>query len=70
MNVEVLLGDTDDASLTDIARYYTGNCSTENVIVDGIIAAQEVSVPAINSTFPTLYNVSGTRTVLLHFSYV
>ena len=69
MNVDVLLGDTDDANLTDIASYYTGNCSTENVIVGGIIATQEISVPTMKSTIPALYKVGGTGTVLHHFSY-
>lgn len=63
----MLLRDANDTNLADIAKYYTGNCSTNNVIVDGIIAAQDISVLSMNSTIPALYEVTGAGTVMLHF---
>lgn len=53
----MLLADADDATLTEITNYYAGNCSTNNSVVEGIIDAQEVAVPTIESTMTTLYKV-------------
>lgn len=58
-NANELITDNTDGDIADLITYYTGDCTSENVAVDAIIAAQELAVPIIQSFVPTLYDVRG-----------
>ncbi|CAM9803134.1 unnamed protein product [Ectocarpus sp. 12 AP-2014] len=56
-NANELITDNTDGEIADLITYYTGDCTSENVAVDAIIAAQVVAVPIIQSVVPTLYQL-------------
>ncbi|CAM9899295.1 unnamed protein product, partial [Ectocarpus fasciculatus] len=56
-NANDLITDNADGEIADLITYYTGDCTSENVAVDAIIAAQEVAVPIIQSVVPTLFQL-------------
>ncbi|CAN0314917.1 unnamed protein product [Ectocarpus sp. 6 AP-2014] len=56
-NANDLITENTEGDIADLITYYTGDCTSENVAVDAIIAAQEVAVPIIQSVVPTLYQL-------------
>lgn len=47
-----------DEMVQEILLYYTGDCTTDNTIVDTIILAQNVALEFIKAALPALSRVS------------
>lgn len=55
-NAEALIVENADSdTLKELLTYYTGDCTTDNEVVDIIIASQTVAIPIIQETLPILY---------------
>lgn len=57
----------EEKTLAGLVVYYTGDCTSENTLIDVIVAAQEVAIPIIEVVLPTVYEV---RAPLRHLDEV
>lgn len=55
----------EEESLAELVVYYTGDCTSENILIDVIVAAQEVAKPFIEGVLPAVYEVRVSLTKLL-----
>lgn len=47
----------EEEALAELVVYYTGDCTSENILIDVIVAAQEAAKPFIEVVLPTVYEV-------------